>query len=146
MPNRFALTGQASAWVSSPSTHPTCFGGRHELNFFEVHAENYMGEGGNPYRLLAELRARYPLSLHGVALSIGGEGPLDRDHLSRLRRLVDRYQPALFSEHLAWSTHEGVYFNDLLPLPYNAATLSRVCDHIDQVQETLGRAMLLEIL
>jgi uncharacterized protein len=120
------------------------FGGRHELNFFEVHAENYMGEGGNPHRLLAELRARYPLSLHGVALSIGGEGPLDRDHLSRLRRLVDRYQPALFSEHLAWSTHKGVYFNDLLPLPYNASTLSRVCDHIDQVQETLGRAMLLE--
>ncbi len=119
-------------------------GGDHALNFFEVHAENYMGEGGQPHRLLAELRARYPLSLHGVALSIGGDSPLDREHLDRLKRLIDRYQPALFSEHLAWSTHEGVYFNDLLPLPYNAATLSRVCDHIDQVQETLGRAMLLE--
>ncbi|MGA7456497.1 MAG: DUF692 domain-containing protein [Methyloceanibacter sp.] len=127
-----------------PEHAPEALSGEHDLNFFEVHAENYMGDGGRPHRLLGELRGRYPLSLHGVALSIGGEGPLDREHLGRLKRLIDRYQPVLFSEHLAWSTHEDVHFNDLLPLPYNAATLSRVCDHIDEVQETLGRAMLLE--
>ena len=84
------------------------------------------------------------MSLHGVGLSIGGAGPLDQDHLRRLKHLIDRYQPALFSEHLAWSTHEGAYFNDLLPLPYNQATLARVTDHIDEVQDTLQRAILLE--
>ena len=118
--------------------------GDHDLGFFEVHAENYMGEGGAPHRMLAELRSRAPLSVHGVALSIGGAGPLDRDHLARLKLVIDRYEPALFSEHLAWSTHDGVYLNDLLPVPYNAETLARVADHIDEVQETLQRRMLLE--
>ena len=120
------------------------FAGSHGVNFFEVHAENYMGEGGTPHRLLTELRSRYPLSLHGVALSIGASGPLDREHLARLKRLIDRYEPALFSEHLAWSTHNGIYFNDLLPLPYTAETLARVADHIDEAQEKLGVRMLLE--
>jgi len=94
--------------------------------------------------MLTELRLRAPLSVHGVALSIGGAGPLNREHLARLKRVIDRYEPALFSEHLAWSTHDGVYLNDLLPVPYNAETLSRVSDHIDEVQETLRRQMLLE--
>jgi uncharacterized protein (UPF0276 family) len=116
----------------------------HGLGFFEVHAENYMGDGGAPHRMLTELRLRAPLSVHGVALSIGGAGPLNREHLARLKRVIDRYEPALFSEHLAWSTHDGVYLNDLLPVPYNAETLSRVSDHIDEVQETLRRQMLLE--
>jgi uncharacterized protein (UPF0276 family) len=115
-----------------------------DIGFFEVHAENYMGAGGPPHRMLAGLRARWTLSLHGVGLSIGGEGPLDRDHLARLRALVDRYAPASFSEHLAWSTHDGTYFNDLLPLPYNPATLARVCAHVDQAQEALGLRLLLE--
>ena len=115
----------------------------HGLGFFEVHAENYMGDGGAPHRMLTELRVRAPLSVHGVALSIGGAGPLNREHLARLKRVIDRYEPALFSEHLAWSTHDGVYLNDLLPVPYNAETLARVCDHIDEVQETLQRRMLL---
>ena len=127
-----------------PAHEADIVGGGHGLDFFEVHAENYMGEGGRPHRLLADLRALYPLSLHGVGLSIGGAGPLDQDHLRRLKHLIDRYQPALFSEHLAWSTHEGAYFNDLLPLPYNQATLAHVTDHIDEVQETLQRAILLE--
>jgi len=118
--------------------------GDHALGFFEVHAENYMGAGGPPHRALGLLRERFPLSLHGVGLSIGGARPLERDHLLRLRRLIDRYQPALFSEHLAWSTHDGVFLNDLLPLPYTRETLTRVCDHIDQVQETLRTRMLLE--
>lgn len=112
--------------------------------FFEVHAENYMGAGGPPHRALEGIRADYPLSLHGVCMSIGGPQPLDTDHLRRLRTLVERYEPALVSEHLAWSTHAATYFNDLLPLPYTAATLQLVCDHVDEVQEAIGRTMLLE--
>lgn len=112
--------------------------------FFEVHAENYMGAGGPPHRALETIRRDYPLSLHGVCMSIGGPQPIDRAHLARFRNLVDRYQPALVSEHLAWSTHETTYFNDLLPLPYTKATLSLVCDHIDQVQNALRRPLLLE--
>ncbi len=127
-----------------PQHAADALGTEHGVGFFEVHAENYMGDGGPPHRLLSELRECFPLSLHGVALSIGGAGPLDKEHLVRLKRLIDRYQPALFSEHLAWSTHDGVYLNDLLPVPYNEETLSGVANHIDEVQETLQRRMLLE--
>jgi uncharacterized protein len=114
------------------------------LAFFEIHAENYMGAGGPPHRYLAEIRGNYPLSLHGVGLSIGGEKPLDGAHLARLKALCARYEPGLFSEHLAWSTHDTGYLSDLLPLPYTSETLARVCDHIDETQEYLGRQMLLE--
>lgn len=114
------------------------------VGFFEVHAENYMGAGGPPHRHLEAVRARYPISLHGVGLSIGADRPLDLSHLRRLRALCSRYEPALFSEHLAWSSHGASYLNDLLPVPYDAETLARVCEHVDQVQETLGRRMLLE--
>jgi uncharacterized protein len=116
-------------------------GGR---GFFEVHAENYMGAGGPPHRALETLRRDFPISLHGVCMSIGGERPLDRAHLARFQHLVECYEPALVSEHLAWSTHDTTYFNDLLPLPYTEATLRRVCDHIDQFQEAIRRPMLLE--
>jgi uncharacterized protein len=112
--------------------------------FFEVHAENYMGAGGPPHAALSQIRQDYPLSLHGVCMSIGGPQPLDQAHLQRFKALVDRYEPALVSEHLAWSTHGTTYFNDLLPLPYTAATLARVADHIDQVQEAIRRQLLLE--
>ena len=112
--------------------------------FFEVHAENYMGAGGPPHRTLERIRADYPLSLHGVCLSIGGPQPLDLAHLARFRSLVQRYEPALVSEHLAWSTHGTTFFNDLLPLPYTSSTLERVADHIDQVQNAIGRPILLE--
>jgi uncharacterized protein (UPF0276 family) len=115
-----------------------------DLGFFEVHAENYMGDGGAPHRQLTALRADYGLSLHGVGLSIGGPDRLDRDHLGRLRGLIDRYRPDSFSEHLAWSSHGGEYLNDLLPLPYTPETLGLVCDHIDEVQDALGCRMLLE--
>ncbi len=115
-----------------------------QRGFFEVHAENYMGAGGPPHRALEAIRRDHPISLHGVCMSIGGERPLDRAHLARFKHLVERYEPALVSEHLAWSTHETTYFNDLLPLPYTEATLRRVCDHIDQVQEAIRRPMLLE--
>ena len=115
-----------------------------DIGWFEIHAENYMGEGGPPHHYLAAIRELYPVSLHGVGLSIGGSAPLDRDHLGRLKALIGRYEPALFSEHLAWSSHDSIYLNDLLPLPYTDETLARVCGHIDEVQETLGRRMLLE--
>ncbi len=115
-----------------------------QRGFFEVHAENYMGDGGPPHHMLARIRSDYPVSLHGVCMSIGGPQPLDKIHLGRFKALVDRYEPALVSEHLAWSTHNTTYFNDLLPLPYTPATLARVADHIDQVQEMIGRPILLE--
>jgi uncharacterized protein (UPF0276 family) len=116
---------------------------RHE-GFFEVHAENYMGAGGPPHRVLERIRTDHPVSIHGVCMSIGGQEPLDAVHLERFRALVARYEPALVSEHLAWSTHASTYFNDLLPLPYTEATLVRVADHIDHVQETIRRPILLE--
>ena len=115
-----------------------------DLGFFEIHAENYLVAGGPFHHYLGRIRERYPLSIHGVGLSIGADGPLDPAHLDRLATLLDRYEPAAFSEHLAWSTHGGAFFNDLLPLPYNLATLNRVCHHIDQTQDHLRRRMLLE--
>jgi uncharacterized protein (UPF0276 family) len=114
------------------------------VDFFEIHAENYMGAGGPPHHLLRRIASDYALSVHGVGLSIGGAGPLDRDHLARLKKLIGDCRPAMFSEHLAWSSHDGVYLNDLLPLPYNAETLTCVVRHIDEVQHTLDTRMLLE--
>ena len=114
------------------------------IGFFEVHAENYMGAGGLPHAQLSHLRADFPLSIHGVGLSIGGCGGLDAAHLRCLRQLCDRYEPHSFSEHLAWSSHGADYLNDLLPLPYTPETLDLVCDHIDLVQDVLNRRMLLE--
>ena len=115
-----------------------------DVGFFEVHAENYMVAGGPFHHYLGLIRQKYSLSLHGVGLSIGGEGPLNREHLARLATLIERYQPHSFSEHLAWSSHGPVFLNDLLPLAYDADTLNRVCEHVDQVQSTLKRPMLLE--
>ncbi|WP_127104798.1 DUF692 domain-containing protein [Pararhodobacter zhoushanensis] len=112
--------------------------------FFEVHAENYMGAGGAPHAMLERLHAEHALSIHGVGLSIGGAGPLDPDHLKRLRGLLDRHQPESFSEHLAWSSHGADWLNDLLPLPYTDETLTTICAHIDQAQTALGRRLLLE--
>lgn len=114
------------------------------LGFLEVHAENYMGDGGPPHAQLTALRDDYALSIHGVGLSIGGAGPLNADHLDRLAKLCRRYAPESFSEHLAWSSHGDVFLNDLLPLPYDDQTLATVCAHIDHVQEAIGRPMLLE--
>jgi uncharacterized protein (UPF0276 family) len=117
---------------------------RPDIGFFEIHAENYMVAGGPFHHYLGLIREQYPLSLHGVGLSIGGEGPLNSEHLARLAHLIERYQPQSFSEHLAWSSHGPVFLNDLLPLAYDSPTLQRVCEHIDQVQQHLKRPMLLE--
>jgi uncharacterized protein (UPF0276 family) len=135
----------ASAGVGfKPEHFDTIRRTRPRLGFFEVHAENYMGAGGLPHAQLSALRADFALSLHGVGLSIGGADDLNADHLARLRALCDRYQPDSFSEHLAWSSHGGDYLNDLLPLPYTDETLTQVCAHVAQVQDALGRQMLLE--
>jgi len=114
------------------------------VKWLEIHAENYMGDGGRPLAQLRALSEHFPISVHGVGLSIGGETALDADHIARLKHLCDWLNPASFSEHLAWSTHGGAYFNDLLPLPYTDETLARVVTHIDQVQDALGRRLLLE--
>jgi uncharacterized protein len=127
-----------------PQHYAEIIAGGPDIGFFEVHAENYMGDGGPPHRYLSEIADRYPLSLHGVGLSIGGEGALNAEHLARLRRLIDRYHPQSFSEHLAWSSHGDECLNDLLPLPYTTASLARIVDHVDQVQQHLGMRMLLE--
>jgi hypothetical protein len=147
MPNppRVAAALPSRAGVGLKPEHiDTILGERPDVGFFEVHAENYMGEGGPPHRRLEAIRALYPLSLHGVGLSIGSPRPLDKAHLARLAGLAERYQPGLFSEHLAWSSHDQGFLNDLLPLPYTEETLASVCAHIDQTQETLRRRMLLE--
>lgn len=114
------------------------------VSWLEIHAENYMGGGGRPLAQLRRLAERFPISVHGVGMSVGGEAPLDPEHLARLKTLVEWLEPASFSEHLAWSTHEGEFLNDLLPLPYNSETMARVCAHIDEIQSAIGRRMLLE--
>ncbi|CAJ0794291.1 hypothetical protein LMG18095_02582 [Ralstonia thomasii] len=117
---------------------------RPDVGFFEVHAENYMVDGGPFHHWLSRVREAYPLSIHGVGLSIGGEAPLDEAHLERLAVLLAQYEPESFSEHLAWSTHGDFFYNDLLPIRYDRVTLERICDHVDQVQERLKRRILLE--
>lgn len=139
----FSLAGLCGAGFK-PQHLPDILADDGWAGFFEVHAENYMGAGGPPHAALERLRQDFPLSLHGVCLSIGGPQPLDRAHLARLRAVADRYEPELISEHLAWSTHETAFYNDLLPLPYTEATLAMVCAHIDAVQEALARPILLE--
>lgn len=117
---------------------------RPDIGFLEIHAENYLVAGGPLHHFLGRLREHYEISIHGVSLSIGGQAGLDDSHLHRLKYLLDRYEPAMFSEHLAWSTHEGTFLNDLLPLPYTTASLLRVCEHVERTQEVLRRQMLLE--
>ncbi|PCJ05916.1 MAG: hypothetical protein COB16_14620 [Rhodobacteraceae bacterium] len=114
------------------------------VGWLEIHAENYMGDGGRPLAQLRRLSEQFDISVHGVGLSIGGEAALDTDHLARLKHLINWLNPASFSEHLAWSTHDSHFYNDLLPLPYTSATLTHVCSHIDQLQTVIGRQILLE--
>jgi len=114
------------------------------LGLLEVHAENYMSAGGLPRRQLFALRERYPISLHGVGLSLGGAAGLDADHLRRLVLLVREFEPLLVSEHLAWTSSGSAYLDDLLPIPYTPESLAVVVDHVDQAQDALGRALLIE--
>jgi uncharacterized protein (UPF0276 family) len=117
---------------------------RPRVGWFEVHSENYFGAGGQPLHHLESICDTYPLSLHGVGLSLGSVGPLDEEHLRRLGDLISRIQPGLVSEHLSWGRVGPKHLNDLLPLPYTEEALDVVCDHIDQVQERLRRQILVE--
>ena len=117
---------------------------RPPVGWLEVHSENYFGAGGKPLDYLERIRARYPLSLHGVGLSIGSTDPLDRQHLAKLKELIRRFEPALVSEHLSWSSVGGRYFNDLLPLPYTEEALDHMIARVAQVQDALGRQILIE--
>jgi uncharacterized protein (UPF0276 family) len=112
--------------------------------WFEVHAENYMVDGGPRLAMLEQLRRERPLSLHGVGLSLGSADEPDRDHLATLKRLVDRFEPQLVSEHLAWSRFDGRSFPDLLPVPRTNESLSVLSANIERVQEVLGREILIE--
>ena len=118
------------------ATHP-------DLSWVEVHAENYMG-GGRAIRELEVIRSEHPVSLHGVGLSLGGAGRLDARHMWRLRDLVNRIEPFLVSEHLAWSAHGGTYLNDLLPLPYTEEALAAVARNVTALQDCLRRRVLIE--
>jgi uncharacterized protein (UPF0276 family) len=120
------------------------FSTKPDVGFFEVHSENYFGAGGQPLSVLERVRGDYPISLHGVGLSLGGAEPLNQAHLGKLKALVDRIEPALVSEHLTWVGIGGVFLNDLLPLPYTQEALSVTAAHVSQVQDRLGRRILVE--
>lgn len=117
---------------------------RPAIGWLEVHSENYFGDGGPPLFYLEQARALYPLSLHGVGLSLGATDPLDITHLHRLKALIRRFEPGLVSEHLCWSSIGGRYLNDLLPLPYTEEALAHVVGRIRQAQDFLGREILIE--
>lgn len=117
---------------------------RPALGLLEAHSENFFCAGGQPHWFLERLRPLYPLSLHGVGLGLGSVDPLDRAHLDKLRRLVQRYQPELVSEHLCWAAGGGRHYNDLLPLPYTEEALDHLCARVAAVQDFLGRTILIE--
>jgi len=119
-------------------------GTRPQVGWFEVHSENYFADGGPALAALERIRADYPLSLHGVGLSLGSTDPLARPHLDKLARLIARVEPALVSEHLCWSGVAGRHFNDLLPLPFTDEALSHVCSRVDEIQGYLGREIAVE--
>ena len=114
------------------------------IPWFEAHTENYFADGGAHVEALLRIRANYPLSLHGVGLSVGSADPLSTPHLERVRRAVNRFEPALVSEHLSWSSVDGRFANDLLPLPYTDEAVRHVSARIAQVQDFLGRQILIE--
>ncbi|MCA2017789.1 DUF692 domain-containing protein [Vibrio tritonius] len=114
------------------------------LGFVEIHAENYLSAGGPLRHYLQRIREDYPITVHGVGLSIGGTEPLNKEHLDRVASLVEHIEPVVFSEHLAWSSHGNAFLNDLLPIPYTKAHLERTCRHIHQIQERLGDTLLME--
>ena len=117
---------------------------RPPVGWLEVHSENYFGDGGAPLYYLEQARRLYPLSLHGVGLSLGSADELNRGHLAKLKALIGRFEPALVSDHLSWSSIDGRYLNDLLPLPYTEEALAHIVRRINEAQEVLGRELLIE--
>jgi hypothetical protein len=124
--------------------HEIIVSARPRVAWLEAHSENYFADGGAQIQHLAKARALYPLSLHGVGLSLGSTDPLDPDHLRKLKRLVDWSEPTFVSEHLSWGSVDGTFLNDLLPLPYTEEALDHMIDRVDQLQNHLGRQILIE--
>ena len=112
--------------------------------WFEIHSENYFADGGPALAALSRIRSEHAVAMHGVGLSLGSTDPLDREHLRKLVRLARRIEPAVVSEHLCWSSMDGRHFNDLLPLPYTEEALDHVCARVHEVQDALGRTILVE--
>jgi uncharacterized protein len=124
--------------------HAAVLAGAPRVGWFEAHAENHFAAGGAARHVLASVRERWPLSLHGVGLALGSTDPLDRHHLARLAALVRDFEPALVSEHACWGVHAGVHYNDLFPLPCTAEALSHLAGRVRHVQDALGRQILIE--
>ena len=137
IPARAGIGLRAEHYVPVLETRPA-------IGWLEVHPENYFGDGGKPLYYLEQIRPHYPLSLHGVGLSLGSTDPLNTTHLKQLKALIQRFEPALVSEHLSWGSIDGRYLNDLLPLPYTQEALDHIVARIGQVQDYLGRQILLE--
>ena len=140
-----APSGLGGAGIGLRGPHFDAFlDGRPDIAWLEVHSENFFGAGGFDLHVLDHVRARYPMSLHGVGLSIGSADGLRAAHLDKLARLVDRVQPALVSEHLCWGAFGDRHFNDLLPMPFTEEALATVGDRVDEVQTRLRRTILIE--
>ncbi|WP_067215574.1 MNIO family bufferin maturase [Marinomonas gallaica] len=141
LPSGFA---QCTGVSLKPSYYQQILAELPKVGFFEIHAENYLSAGGPARYYLEQVRNHYDLTVHGVGLSLGGDETLDLEHLERVAKLVEWTNPAVFSEHLAWSTHQQYFLNDLLPVPYTEARLDLLCQHVDQVQSRLNRQILIE--
>jgi uncharacterized protein (UPF0276 family) len=140
-----AARAPAGAGIGLRHAHYDAFmTARPAIDWVEVHSENYFGDGGYDLHVLETVRCAMPVSLHGVGLGLGSAAPLDAVHLDRLRRLVDRIDPAVVSEHLCWGATSHGTLHDLLPMPLNADSLDHLCARIEQVQDVLRRAILIE--
>lgn len=117
---------------------------RPTVDWFEIISENYMVDGGKPLHYLSRIREHYPMVMHGVSMSIGSTEPLNRDYLTRLKQLIERVEPEWFSDHLCWTGVEGLNLHDLMPMPYTDEAIQHVADRVSQVQDFMGRQMLLE--
>jgi hypothetical protein len=142
---QFPIPAHAGVGLRAPHYHEV-IENRPDIVWFEVHSENFFADGGKPHEILEQVRAHYPLSLHGVGLSLGSTDPLSTWHLDKLKGLIDRYEPGLVSEHLCWSSVDNRYLNDLLPLPYTEEALHHITARIEQAQDYLGRQILIENL
>jgi uncharacterized protein (UPF0276 family) len=138
-----AISARAGVGVRAPH-YREILETKPDIGWVEVHSENYFGDGGQPHYFLTKIREQYPLSLHGVGLSLGSSDRLNREHLAKLKNLVHCYEPEFVSEHVCWCSADGRYANDLLPLPYTEEALQLVCARIQETQEILGRQILIE--
>ena len=124
--------------------YETVLAERPDIDWFEIISENYMVDGGKPLHYLDRIREHYPMVMHGVSMSIGSTEPLNKDYLKKLKTLIQRVEPAWFSDHLCWTGVEGINLHDLMPMPYTEEAIQHVVERVSQVQDYMGRQMLLE--